>query len=101
MKEAFGEHIYDVAISSTKSMIGHAMGAAGALEGLATLMTLETQTIHPTMNCDEPDENFDLDFVPGVARHAEVHYAMSNNFGLGGQNASLILRRWNGNQNGA
>ncbi len=94
MKKAFGEHIYDVPISSTKSMIGHAMGSAGALEGLATLLTLETQTIHPTLNCDNPDEDFDLDFVPGTARQATVEYAMSNNFGLGGQNASLILRRW-------
>ncbi|MDQ4076474.1 MAG: beta-ketoacyl-ACP synthase II [Chloroflexota bacterium] len=94
MKEAFGEHIYDVPISSTKSMIGHAMGSAGALEALATLLTLETQTIHPTLNCDNPDDDFDLDFVPAEAREARVEVAMSNNFGLGGQNASLILRRW-------
>jgi 3-oxoacyl-[acyl-carrier-protein] synthase II len=94
MKQAFGEHIYDVPISSTKSMIGHAMGSAGALEGLATLLTLENQMIHPTLNCDNPDVECDLDFVPGEARAAEVTYAMSNNFGLGGQNASLILRRW-------
>jgi 3-oxoacyl-[acyl-carrier-protein] synthase II len=100
MKQAFGEHIYDVAISSTKSMLGHAMGAAGALEALATLLTLETQTIHPTLNCDNPDPEFDLDFVPGEARQANVEYAMSNNFGLGGQNASLILKRWNKNGNG-
>jgi 3-oxoacyl-[acyl-carrier-protein] synthase II len=92
MKEAFGEAIYDIPISSTKSMIGHAMGAAGALESLAALLTLESQRIHPTLNCDKPE--FSLDFVPGKARQAKVEYAMSNNFGLGGQNASLILRRW-------
>ncbi|MGH2545245.1 MAG: beta-ketoacyl-[acyl-carrier-protein] synthase II, partial [Ardenticatenaceae bacterium] len=79
------------------SMIGHAMGAAGALEALATLLTLETQIVHPTLNCDDPDEGFDLDFVQGEARSAHVEYAMSNNMGLGGQNASLILRRWHSN----
>jgi 3-oxoacyl-[acyl-carrier-protein] synthase II len=100
MKEAFGEHIYDVPISSTKPLFGHAMGAAGALEGLATLLTLETQTIHPTLNCDNPDPEFDLDFVRGEARQAEVNYAMSYNVGLGGQNAALILRRWTENGNG-
>ncbi|MCB0076302.1 MAG: beta-ketoacyl-[acyl-carrier-protein] synthase II [Anaerolineales bacterium] len=93
MKAVFGEHIYNIPISSTKSMVGHAMGSAGALEALATLRTLETQTVHPTLNCDDPDEGFDLDFVPET-RPADVRYAMSNNFGLGGQNASLILRRW-------
>ncbi|MBA3534315.1 MAG: beta-ketoacyl-ACP synthase II [Ardenticatenales bacterium] len=100
MKQAFGEHIYQVPISSTKSMVGHAMGAAGALEGLATLLTLETQRIHPTLNCDNPDPEFGLDFVTAEARRAKVEYAMSSNFGLGGQNASMILRRWSRNGNG-
>lgn len=100
MKHTFGEKIYDIPISSTKSMLGHAMGAAGALEGLATLLTLENQFVHPTINCDNPEEEFDLDFVPHVGRAAHVEYAMSNNFGLGGQNASLILRRWHPNGNG-
>ena len=95
MKDAFGEDIYDIPISSTKSMVGHAMGAAGALEGLATLLTLENQCLHPTLNCDNPA--FDLDFVPNQARPAKVEYAMSNNIGLGGQNASLILKRWHMN----
>lgn len=97
MKQAFGEHIYDVPISSTKSMLGHAMGACGALEALATLRTLETQIIHPTINYETPDPELDLDFVPGEARHANVEYAMSYNIGLGGQNSSLILRRWHEN----
>lgn len=92
MKSAFGETIYDIPISSTKSMVGHAMGAAGALEGVATLLTIENQMLHPTINCDDP-EDADLDFVP-VARPHQVNYAMSNNFGLGGQNASLILGRY-------
>lgn len=100
MKTAFGEAIYDIPISSTKSMIGHAMGAAGALEGLATLLTLENQMIHPTINHHTPDDDFDLDFVT-AARPADITYAMSNNFGLGGQNASVIMKRWmNGSVNG-
>lgn len=95
MKQTFGEQIYDIPITSTKSLVGHAMGAAGALEGLATLLILENQCIHPTLNCDNPA--FDLDFVPNQARPAKVEYAMSNNIGLGGQNASLILKRWSMN----
>ncbi len=95
MKQAFGEGIYDIPVTSTKSMVGHAMGAAGALEGLATLLILENQCIHPTLNCDDPA--FDLDFVPNQARPAKIEYAMSNNIGLGGQNASLILKRWSMN----
>ncbi len=92
MKSAFGEAIYDIPVSSTKSMVGHAMGAAGALEGMATLLTIENQTLHPTINCEDPEDT-DLDFVP-VSRPHTVNYAMSNNFGLGGQNASLILGRY-------
>ena len=95
MKQTFGEDIYDIPVTSTKSMVGHGMGAAGALEGLATLLILENQCIHPTLNCDDPA--FDLDFVPNQARLAKIEYAMSNNIGLGGQNASLILKRWSMN----
>jgi 3-oxoacyl-[acyl-carrier-protein] synthase II len=97
VKMAFGERAREIPMSSTKSMIGHAMGAAGALEGLATLLTLETQCIHPTLNCENPDPEFDLDFVADGPRQARVEIAMSNNFGLGGQNASLILKRWQSN----
>lgn len=95
MKSAFGEAIYDIPISSTKSMVGHAMGASGALEGVATLLTIENQRLHPTINCPDPEDP-DLDFVP-VSRPHKVNYAMSNNFGLGGQNASIVLARY---QNG-
>lgn len=101
LKTVFGEGIYDIPVSSTKSMIGHSMGAAGAFEALATLKTLESQTIHPTINCTDPEPGFDLDFVTEGARPARVEIAMSNNIGLGGQNASLVLKRWNGSSNGA
>src|SRR5690606_974775 len=90
----FGEAIYDIPVSSTKSMVGHAMGAAGALEGMATLLTIENQFLHPTINCPDPIDT-DMDFVPEARAHA-VKYAMSNNFGLGGQNASVILGRFDG-----
>lgn len=97
-KHAFGERAPQIPISSTKSMVGHAMGAAGALESLAALLTLENQMIHPTINCPNPDPEFGLDFVAEGARAATVNYAVSSNIGLGGQNAALILGRWTGDE---
>jgi 3-oxoacyl-(acyl-carrier-protein) synthase len=94
IKKLFGEHAYNIPISSTKSMIGHCMGGAGALEAIATIMTLHTQQIHPTINYHEPDPECDLDYVPNVARDARVRAALSNSFGLGGQNACLVLGRY-------
>jgi 3-oxoacyl-[acyl-carrier-protein] synthase II len=93
IKQLFGEHAYDIPISSTKSMIGHAMGAAGAVEAVACVMTLHEQVIHPTINYTTPDPACDLDYVPNVAREAKVKYLLSNSFGLGGQNACLVLGR--------
>lgn len=98
MKDTFGEAIYDIPVSSTKSMVGHGMGGCGALEGMATLLTIENQYLHPTINCTDPEEAFDLDFVPEGRPH-EVNYAMSNNFGLGGQNATLIMGRYKNGHN--
>lgn len=94
LKKLFGEYAYNIPISSTKSMIGHCMGGAGALEAIATIMTLHTQKIHPTINYNEPDPECDLDYVPNVARDARVRAAMSNSFGLGGQNACLVLGQY-------
>jgi len=94
MKQVFGEHAYRLAISSTKSMIGHLWGAAGAAEGIATIKAIETGWVHPTINLDNPDPECDLDYVPKVARQMRVDVAMSNNFGLGGQNASIIFARY-------
>jgi 3-oxoacyl-[acyl-carrier-protein] synthase II len=94
IKAVFGEHAYKLAISSSKSMIGHAMGASGALEAIASILTIFHGTIHPTINYTTPDPECDLDYVPNHARKQEVRYALSNSFGLGGQNACLILKKF-------
>lgn len=93
IKLAFGERAYDIPISSTKSMVGHMMGAAGAVEALVCIMTLNEGVIHPTINLDTPDPECDLDYVPNVARKVDVNIALSNSFGLGGQNACLVIGR--------
>ena len=94
IKNVFGQRAYAIPISSTKSMIGHAMGAAGAFEAVACVMTLRHQKIHPTVNYETPDPACDLDYVPNVARAAKVDIVLSNSFGLGGQNACLVLARY-------
>lgn len=94
IKNVFGVHASKLAISSSKSMIGHAMGGAGALEAIACVMTLITGIIHPTINYTTPDPECDLDYVPNLARQYPVQYALSNSFGLGGQNACLILKKF-------
>ncbi len=94
VKRIFGERAYEIPISSTKSMVGHAMGGAGAIEAAACVLTLEQGTIHPTINLDTPDPECDLDYVPEGPRKADVRVALSNSLGLGGQNASLILGRF-------
>jgi 3-oxoacyl-[acyl-carrier-protein] synthase II len=96
IKLTFGDHAYRVAVSATKSMTGHLIGASGALETLITAKTLETGLIPPTINLDRPDPDCDLDYVPHTARRAEVRYALTNSFGFGGANASMVLRRWDG-----
>lgn len=94
IKTVFGEHAYHLAISSTKSMIGHAMGASGALEAIVCALTIAKGVIHPTINYEYPDPECDLDYVPNQARKQNVNVTLSNSFGLGGQNACLILRRY-------
>jgi 3-oxoacyl-[acyl-carrier-protein] synthase II len=94
IKAVFGENAYRVPISSTKSMIGHALGASGALESLACVMTLQTGIIHPTINQEERDPQCDLDYVPNEARRATVRAILKNSFGFGGQNACLVLKRF-------
>jgi len=93
IKTVLGKHAYRVPVSSTKSMIGHLMGAAGVVEGIATLLTMRDGVIHPTINLDNADQQCDLDYVPHVARQAPVHFAMSNSFGFGGHNACVVFRR--------
>lgn len=94
IKTVLGEHAYEIPISSTKSMIGHPMGAAGALEAIACAKTIDSGWIHPTINLENPDPECDLDYVPNQARQAKVDVALSNSFGLGGQNACLVLKRY-------
>lgn len=93
IKRLFGDDAYRIPISSTKSMIGHSLGASGALEAVACVNTIVDQKIHPTVNYERPDPECDLDYVPNVARGAVVSTALSNAFGFGGQNACLIFRR--------
>ncbi len=94
IKLAFGQDAYRVPISSTKSMIGHCIGAGGALEAIATAMTVYTDTIHPTINLARPDPACDLDYVPNAARRCTVNVALNNSFGLGGYNACLVLGKY-------
>lgn len=92
IKRVFGEHAYKMAISSTKSMLGHALAGSGAIEAIATIFSLFEQVLHPTINYETPDPECDLDYVPNTARDVkDLKYALSNSFGLGGQNATLIL----------
>lgn len=96
IKKVFGSHAYKLAVSSTKSMTGHLLGAAGAVEAIATTLALKNGLLPPTINLDDPDPECDLDFVPHKAREQQEEYAMSNSFGFGGHNATLVFRRWNG-----
>jgi nodulation protein E len=89
----FGAHAAKLAVSSTKSMHGHALGAAGALEGAATLMALKENIIPPTANFTTADPECDLDYVPNTAREAQVEYALSNSFAFGGLNAVLAFKK--------
>ena len=93
IKAVFGDHAYRMAVSSNKSMFGHMFGAAGAVEAVATALTLHHGVIPPTINLRTPDPECDLDYVPNVARTAPVRIGLSNSMGLGGHNACLILRR--------
>jgi 3-oxoacyl-[acyl-carrier-protein] synthase II len=96
MKRLFGERAKRVAISSTKSMSGHLLGGAGGLEAGISVLALRDQILPPTINQETPDPECDLDYVPNVARKAQVEYALSNSFGFGGTNAALIFKRWSG-----
>lgn len=94
IKKVFGEQAYEIPISSIKSMIGHSLGAAGSLEAIAGILAIHHKLIPPTINYDHPDPDCDLDYVPNMARSHEVHTLLSNSFGLGGQNACLVLSRY-------
>ncbi|HBL53197.1 MAG TPA: beta-ketoacyl-[acyl-carrier-protein] synthase II [Syntrophaceae bacterium] len=94
IKRLFGDHAKKLLISSTKSMTGHMLGGAGGVEAIFTIKALQEGIIPPTINLDHPDEECDLDFVPNVARHQEIHTALSNSFGFGGVNAVIVLKKY-------
>ena len=94
IKRLFKEHAYKLAVSSTKSMLGHMLGAAGAVEAILSIKALQDQVAPPTINCDNPDEGCDLDFVAHQAQPRSFKYAMSNSFGFGGTNACLVFKRF-------
>ncbi len=93
IKQLFGELAYKIPISSTKSIIGHLLGAAGAVELIAILLCMEHKFIHPTINYETPDPDCDLDYVPNIARDKEIKVALSNSFGFGGHNAALVVKK--------
>jgi 3-oxoacyl-[acyl-carrier-protein] synthase II len=94
IKTVFKEHAYSLAVSSTKSMTGHLLGGAGGIETVFTALTISEDMIPPTINYDTQDEECDLDYVPNVARNTKVENAMTNSFGFGGTNATLILTKY-------
>lgn len=97
IKQVLGEHAYRIPVNSTKSMVGHSMGAAGAIEALVTLLSIRDGVVHPTINYQTPDPDCDLDYVPGKARSAYIDVAMSNSFAFGGHNSVIIMSRYAAN----
>ena len=93
MKRALGDHAYKIMVSSTKSMTGHLLGAAGGAEAIFSVLAIHHGIIPPTINLDEPGEGCDLDYVPHTAREKKIDVAMSNGFGFGGTNGTLVFRR--------
>ncbi len=94
IKQIFGENAYKIPISSNKSMIGHALGAAGSIELIASVLTIKHQFIPPTINYEFPDPECDLDYVPNKARNATVTTVLKNSFGFGGKNSNIIIRKY-------
>jgi 3-oxoacyl-[acyl-carrier-protein] synthase II len=96
IKQTFGDHAYRLAVSSTKSMTGHMLGAAGGLEAGVSVLAIRDQMMPPTINLEHPDPDCDLDYVPATQRARSITYALSNSFGFGGTNAALVFRRYDG-----
>jgi len=96
IKKVFGEHAKKIPISATKSMTGHLLGAAGSTEAIFTVLAIRDGIFPPTINYEEPDPECDLDYVPNVARRQSIHIAMSNAFGFGGTNATLVFKNFIG-----
>jgi 3-oxoacyl-[acyl-carrier-protein] synthase II len=96
IKIALGDRAQKVMVSSSKSIFGHCLGAAGALEAAATILSMEVGKVPPTINLETPDPECDLDYVPNVSREATVRVAMSNSFGFGGHNSAIVFRKFEG-----
>jgi 3-oxoacyl-[acyl-carrier-protein] synthase II len=96
MKKAFGDHARKLAVSSTKSMTGHLLGAAGGVEFVVCCLAIKDRVVPPTINYEHPDPECDLDYVPNVAREIDVEVCMSNSLGFGGHNASLVVKKFTG-----
>jgi 3-oxoacyl-[acyl-carrier-protein] synthase II len=96
IKDVFGEHAYQVPVSANKSMLGHGLGSAGAMESLSCVFSIRDNIIPPTINLDYPDPECDLDYVPHTAREAKVDVVLKNSFGMGNQNACLVFKRYDG-----
>jgi 3-oxoacyl-[acyl-carrier-protein] synthase II len=94
IKKVFGDRAYQIPVSSSKSMIGHTIGAAGAIESIITILSIQNGILTPTINLDQPDPDLDLDYVPNHSREKEVNVALSNSFGFGGHNATLVFRKY-------
>jgi 3-oxoacyl-[acyl-carrier-protein] synthase II len=94
VKRSFGKHAYKLAVSSTKSMIGHLLGAAGAVEAIFSILAIRDQVAPPTMNLDNPSEGCDLNFVPNKAQEMRIRTALSNSFGFGGTNGTLLFQEY-------
>ena len=94
VKEVFGEHAYKLAISSTKSMTGHLLGAAGGVEAIFSVLAIRDSMLPPTINYETPDPECDLDYVPNQARPKEIKAAMSNSLGFGGHNATIVFKKY-------
>jgi 3-oxoacyl-[acyl-carrier-protein] synthase II len=94
IKEIFGEYAYRIPISATKSMIGHALGAAGSIELIASVLSIKNQFIHPTINYEFPDPECDLDYVPNIGRKAVINTVLKNSYGFGGKNSAIIIRKF-------
>jgi 3-oxoacyl-[acyl-carrier-protein] synthase II len=95
IKKVFGEGAYNIPVSSSKAVLGHALGAAGAIEAVICMYALQKGIIPPTWNYETPDPDCDLDYVPNHYRQADLHHVLSNSFGMGGQNACLVLKKYN------
>ena len=94
VKASFGDHAYKLAVGSTKSMVGHLLGAAGGVEAVYSTLAVHHQVLPPTINLTDPDPECDLDYVPHTARETKVDVALSNSFGFGGHNATLVVKRF-------